>query len=188
MKNFLSLREREYRRLLRFLAGKSEAGEAVNVTEELLKLSNNVISEMMLGRAEEARSVVRDVTRILGEFNVSDYIWFCKHLDLQGFGKRIEDIHGRFDALVEKVIAEREELRKKKENGEREDTGDDQPRVKDFIDILLDFSEDESSEIKLTRVHIKALIVVSSFLHSNEIFGFKFFKVYFQTLRPKLRN
>ncbi|KAG7947038.1 hypothetical protein I3843_14G073600 [Carya illinoinensis] len=159
MKNFLSLREREYRRLLRFLAGKSEAGEAVNVTEELLKLSNNVISEMMLGRAEEARSVVRDLTRILGEFNVSDYIWFCKHLDLQGFGKRIEDIHGRFDALAEKVIAEREELRKKKENGEREDTADDQPRVKDFIDILLDFSEDESSEIKLTRVHIKALIV-----------------------------
>ncbi|KAF5470600.1 hypothetical protein F2P56_011104 [Juglans regia] len=160
MKNFLSLREREYRQLLRFFASKSEAGKAVNVTEELLKLSNNVISEMMLGRAKEAMSVVRDMTRILGEFNVSDYIWFCKHLDLQGFGKRIDDIHGRFDALVEKVIAEREELRKKKENGERKDIGDgDQPRVKDFIDILLDFSEDESSEIKLTRAHIKALII-----------------------------
>ncbi|KAF5470603.1 hypothetical protein F2P56_011107 [Juglans regia] len=159
MKNFLSLRESEYRRLLRVFASKSEAGEAVNVTNELLKLSNNVISKMMLGRAEDVMSVVRDVTRIVGEFNVSDYIWFCKHMDLQGFGKRIEDIHGRFDALMEKVIAEREELRKKKQNGERKDIGGgDQPRVKDFIDILLDFSEDESSEIKLTRVHIKSLI------------------------------
>ncbi|KAE8038975.1 hypothetical protein FH972_011432 [Carpinus fangiana] len=151
---FLSLREKEYRRLLRFLADKSEAGEAVNVTEELLKLTNNIISQMMLGRVEEARAVVREVTKIFGEFNVSDYIWFCKHLDLQGFGKRIEGIHSRFDALVEKVITEREDLRKMKEDGER---GRDE--VKDFIDILLDFSKDENSEIKLTRAHIKALIV-----------------------------
>ncbi|XP_059429238.1 licodione synthase-like [Corylus avellana] len=154
LNTFLSLREKEYRRLLRYLADRSEAGEAVNITEELLRLTNNIISQMMLGRAEEARAVVRDVTKIFGEFNVSDYIWFCKHLDLQGFGKRIEDIHRRFDALVEKVITEREELRKKKEDGERE-----RDEVKDFIDILLDFSEDENSEIKLTRAHIKALIV-----------------------------
>ncbi|KAE8038976.1 hypothetical protein FH972_011433 [Carpinus fangiana] len=126
---FLSLREKEYRRLLRFLADKSEAGEAVNVTEELLKLTNNIISQMMLGRVEEARAV--------------------------GFGKRIEGIHSRFDALVEKVITEREDLRKMKEDGER---GRDE--VKDFIDILLDFSKDENSEIKLTRAHIKALIVI----------------------------
>ncbi|KAE8038979.1 hypothetical protein FH972_011436 [Carpinus fangiana] len=66
---FLSLREKEYCRLLRFLADKSKAGETVNVTEELLKLTNNIISQMMLGRAEEARAV--------------------------GFGKRIEDIHIR---------------------------------------------------------------------------------------------
>lgn len=156
---FISVREKEYRRLLRVLADKSEAGEAVNVTEELLKLTNNIISQMMLGRAEEARAVIREVAQIFGEFNVSDYIWFFKHLDLQGFGKRIEDIHRRFDALVEKIITEREDLRKKKENGEIE-RDDREHQQKDFMDILLDFSEDENSEIKLTRAHIKALIVV----------------------------
>ena len=161
------------------MADKSEAGEAVNVTDELLKLTNNIVSQMMLGRAEEARAVVREVTKIFGEFNVSDYIWFCKHLDLQGFGKRIEDICSRFDALVEKVITEREDLRKMKEDKERE-----RDEVKDFIDILLDFSEDENSEIKLTRAHIKALIVVS-FSNKMEYFLSSFWSFFSDPLFSK---
>jgi cytochrome P450 len=188
---FISLREKEYRRLLRVLADKSEAGEAVNVTEELLKLTNNIISQMMLGRAEEARAVIREVVQIFGEFNVSDYIWFCKHLDLQGFGKRIEDIHRRFDALVEKIITERKDLWKKKENGERERDGREH-QVRDFMDILLDFSEDENSEIKLTRAHIKALIVVRS---SNQMESFcclqsfwSFFSLIFKTQKKRQKH
>ncbi|TQD84747.1 hypothetical protein C1H46_029673 [Malus baccata] len=104
------------------VAKKAESSEAVNLTEELPKLSNNVIAKMILGssegpsdegRDEEARVVVREVTRIFGEFNLSDFVWFCKKTDLQGFGKRIEDTHRRYSALVEKVISEREDLRKK---------------------------------------------------------------------------
>ncbi|KAE9593235.1 putative licodione synthase [Lupinus albus] len=121
------------------------------MTEELLKLTNNVISRMMLGEAEEARDVVRGVTQIFGEFNVSDFIWLFKKLDLQGFQKRIEDLFQRFDTLVEKIISKREEIRKNKrvKNGE----------IRDFLEVLLDCVEDESLEIKINRVHIKALIM-----------------------------
>ncbi|KAM1553556.1 hypothetical protein EV2_006546 [Malus domestica] len=149
--NFALIRTQEYLRLLRLLAKKAESDEAVNLkilNEELLKLSKNVIAKMMLGnskgsssaegRDEEARLVVREVTRIFWEFNLSDFVWFCKKLDLQGFGKRIEDIHRRFDSLDKKVISEREELRKKNMKNERGSGGEE---VKDFLDILLDILE-----------------------------------------------
>ncbi|TQD99209.1 hypothetical protein C1H46_015219 [Malus baccata] len=166
--NFASIRTQEYLRFFRLLAKKAESGEAVNLTEELPKLSNNVMAKMMLGnskgssaegRDEEARLVVREVTRISGEFNLSDFVWFCKKLDFQGFGKRIEDTHRRYDALVEKVISEREELRKKNMKNEGGSGGEE---VKDFLDLLLDILEKgsaESEEVEFTRVHIKALIM-----------------------------
>lgn len=152
--SFQHLRHNETRRFLGLLAERARAHEPVNVTEELLKLTNNVISVMMLGEAEEARDVVRGVTQIFGEFNVSDFIWVFRKLDLQGFGKRIEDLFQKFDTLVERVISKREEMRKKGMGND-----ESQGQVRDFLDILLDYVQDENSEVKINRVHIKALIM-----------------------------
>ncbi|KAB1227456.1 Licodione synthase [Morella rubra] len=158
--SFYSLRAKEYHRLLRFLDKKSETGEVVNLSEALVNSTNTIISQMILGQSQEAGEVIRDITQILGQFNLADYIWFCKYLDLQGFGKRIEGIGRRFDAIAEKIIAEREELRKKKKNGEA-DCERERHQEKDFMDILLDFVHDENSDMKLTKVHLKSLLVVS---------------------------
>ncbi|XVF30098.1 hypothetical protein REPUB_Repub16aG0027600 [Reevesia pubescens] len=114
---FLPVRTKELHHFISFLLEKSKAGETVNVTQELLKLTNNVISQMMLSmrcsgtgnQADGVRTLVREVTEIFGEFNVSDIIWFCKNLDLQGFRKRFEDTHRRYDALLESIIRDREE-------------------------------------------------------------------------------
>lgn len=163
--SFQHLRLQETHNLLKLFADKAKNYEAVNVTQELLKLSNNVISKMMLGEAEEARDVVRDVTEIFGEFNVSDFIWLFKKLDLQGFGKRIEDLFMRFDTLVERIITKREEMRKNK--GRKENKGEQGAEFRDFLDILLDCSEDKNSEIKVQRVHIKALIMVIKFISTS---------------------
>ncbi|KAI7738825.1 hypothetical protein M8C21_011706 [Ambrosia artemisiifolia] len=129
--------------------------------DELLKLSNNVICQMMMGfsysatssEAVEAKHVAREVTKIFGEFNVSDFVWFLKRLDLQGFEKRYKDIHRRYDALLENVISEREENRRKGQGNDG--------KGNDFLDLLLDVMEDEKAEIKITRNHIKALILVT---------------------------
>ncbi|KAD5317390.1 hypothetical protein E3N88_17336 [Mikania micrantha] len=134
--------------------------ERVNMTEELLKLTNNVISQMMMSircsgtdsEADEAKVIVREVTKIFGEFNVSDFIWFCKNIDLQGFKKRYEEIRARYDALLEKIICEKEEMRK------REQKGKDGKR-KDFLDLLLDVFEDKEAQVNITRNNIKATIL-----------------------------
>ncbi|KAH7837741.1 hypothetical protein Vadar_017444 [Vaccinium darrowii] len=83
-------------------------------------------------------------------FAFAPYGPYWKKWDVQGFGKRCEDIFRRYDALLEKRITSREEMRK--ENG-------DGGSAKDFLDILVDVLEDEDSEVKLTRDHIKALIL-----------------------------
>ncbi|KAL8127576.1 hypothetical protein AgCh_014471 [Apium graveolens] len=75
-------------------------------------------------------------------------------MDLQGIKKRLVDIHERFDKIMERIIEEHRELRsKRKENGNGGDV------EKDLLDILLDISEDESLEIKLSRENIKAFIL-----------------------------
>ncbi|PWA86054.1 Cytochrome P450 (chloroplast) [Artemisia annua] len=60
------------------------------------------------------------------------------------------DIHTRLDALLERVLREHQEARKQKK-----DTG----KVRDLLDILLDISEDENMEMKLTTNSIKAFIL-----------------------------
>ncbi|KAM5583824.1 licodione synthase [Rosa sericea] len=161
--NFLAIRNQEYVRLLRLLAKKAETCESVNLSEELPRVGHNVIGQMMLGkyssasRAEEARLVVREATKIFGEFNFSDFNWIWKKLDFQGFRKRTEATHKKFDELVEKVIAEREELRKIQKKGDTTEEKD----VKSFLDILLDILEGESSEnleVEFSRNHVKGLI------------------------------
>lgn len=168
LSHFLPIRTREIHGLVQLLMKKAAGRERVNVTEELVRLTNNVISQMMMsircsgtdGEADEAKNLVREVTQIFGQFNLSDFLWFCRNVDLQGIKKRYEDTHRRYDALLEKIISERERKRKGKivlaggENGEG----------KDFLDMLLDVMEDKKAEVKITRDCIKALILVCLFL------------------------
>ncbi|KAF9597336.1 hypothetical protein IFM89_017239 [Coptis chinensis] len=126
-------------------------------------MANNVISRMMMSRrcsdsekeTDEVRSLVHEVAVLTKTFNLSDYIWLCRNLDLQGLKKRFEDLHVRFDNMTEKIMKEHEEVRrsKKKEKGEGGE------RVKDLLDILLDVAEDDKSEMKLSRENIKAFIL-----------------------------
>ena len=153
------VRREELKRFLDLVARKAMAYEAVDVGRELTKLANNIISRMVLtrrctendGEAENMRKVVIETTEALGKFNLSDYIWFCKNLDLQGLTKKSKEIHEKFDKIVEKSIEEHREARRDTNNGSA---------AKDLLTILLEISEDESSEIRLSRENIKAFVLV----------------------------
>lgn len=159
------IRQDETRRFLRSLQTKAVEGKDVDVGRELMRASNNVISRMTLGKrsaeeeeeAEGIRMLVKDVAELTGTFNVADYIWFCKGLDLQGLGKRLREVRERFDEMMERLIMEHEESLKMME---MEGNGDE--KVMDLLHILLLKFRDENSEVKLTRENIKAFILVSS--------------------------
>ncbi|CAM8958491.1 unnamed protein product [Rhodiola kirilowii] len=155
---FQPIRRRECHRFLKVLMAKADEAAPVNLTEELLKLTNNIISQMMIGvrtsetkgQAEEVRALVREVTRMFGEFNVSDFVTVLKGVDLNGMKERVEKVFRKYDGLLERIISERET------QGRCDGEND---AVKDFLDILLDVMYDEHAEMKLTRNHIKALIL-----------------------------
>ncbi|KAL5067249.1 hypothetical protein RYX36_018136 [Vicia faba] len=160
--HFLPLRQQETLRFVRLLQKKGEAGEAVDVGGELLTLTNSTISRMAMRKicsendsdAEVIRKMVRDAAELGGKFNVSDYIWFCKNLDLQGMNKRLKGIMERFDTMMERVIREHQEERMK-----RMEKGEDD-HVRDLLDILLEVHENENGEIKFSMENVKAFILV----------------------------
>ncbi|XP_028800168.1 cytochrome P450 93A3-like [Neltuma alba] len=156
---FLLVREQEKKRFLNTLLQKG--GEKVDVGAELIELSNNIISRMAVSRtsseneddADVVRKLVVDAAELTGKFNISDFISFCRILDLQGFNKRLKEVRERFDKLMERIIEEHQEERtKRKEMGIRGD------EAGDILDVLLDIYEDENPEKKLTKENIKAFI------------------------------
>ncbi|KAL0339596.1 UNVERIFIED_CONTAM: 3,9-dihydroxypterocarpan 6A-monooxygenase [Sesamum radiatum] len=156
------IRRQEINYLIELLSMKAKAGESVAIGSELIRMSNNVISRMVLSRrlseneneAAEIREQVREITALTGQFNLSDFIWFCKNLDVQGFGKRLKSVMGRFDKMMEKIIEEHQSERRKLK--QRSNEGE---AAKDLLHIMLDIAEDESSEMKLTRENIKGFIL-----------------------------
>ncbi|PWA37355.1 cytochrome P450 93A3 [Artemisia annua] len=145
----LSVRQDEIKHLMKSLSKKANVGEAVDLSVELMKLTNNVISRMLMSKrcsdkeseATDMRNLVTEINKTTGKFNLSDYVWILKNLDLQGFGKRLKDIRNRYDALIERIIKEHEVARK-------QETGE----VKDLLN-------NKSMEIKLSRENIKAIIL-----------------------------
>ncbi|KAL5545528.1 hypothetical protein UlMin_005215 [Ulmus minor] len=154
----LPVRREEIRRLLNLMQEKANAREQVDVGGELTKVTSNVVWRMSMSQrcaendneADEIRFMVKASQEILGKFNLSDHIWFLKKFDLQGLRKKSKEIHEKFDDMMERIIKEHDEARK-----EGKGRGD----IKDFLDILLEISEDESSEIRLSRENIKAFIL-----------------------------
>lgn len=160
------IRSEETLNLIESLQAKAKEKESVDVRGELLKFANNVICRMAMsrrcsgteGEAAMPRKLVEETAELTGKFNLSDYIWFLKNYDLQGFDKKLEDLRSRFDEMMEGILEEKEAKRR---------AGGDGNPVKDILDMLLDIAEDGSSEIRLSRANIKAFIMVNIVLLST---------------------
>ncbi|XXG56586.1 hypothetical protein AAC387_Pa03g3962 [Persea americana] len=156
----LPIRRLELRRFLQLLAERSEAGKTADMGAELMALTNSVISTMAMRKrcstteGDEVHESLSELAELVGRFNLGDFNAFCKKLDLQGLEKRFKDLHRRLDRLIEGVLKEHLEERRV-----RRETGVGRDFAKDFIDILLDISEDEKAEMQLTRENIKAFVL-----------------------------
>lgn len=168
--HLLHVRREEVRRLVDGLRWRS--GESVDMGGELLRATNNVISRMTMGRtctgetageADEVRRLVEEVSELTGKFNLSDYIGLFKNMDVQGFGRRCKKVQERFDAMMNKIIAEKQEKMMRKKTTSYKEGTDEELLEKDILDRLLDIADDEEAEMKITRENIKAFILV----HSN---------------------
>ncbi|CAN1322443.1 Cytochrome P450 93A3 [Linum perenne] len=126
------LRRDEIRRFVEGIWKSAEAKEPVEVGGELIRLTNNVVSRMVMSERCSGG----------GDKEVGE-----------GFGKRMKVVRERFDLMMERIITEHEE------DAKISSMGEDDGQVKDLLDLLLDISADETSDIKLTRHNIKAFIL-----------------------------
>jgi len=176
---YLPIRAEEILLFLKGMMKKDDLRKEVNVGEELTMLSNNIITRMVLkrrcsdveGEGHQLIELVKEMAVLGGKFNLGDMLWFVKKHDLQGFGKRLENLRSRYDVIMERIMKEHEDTKKK---NKEEINSNGIETVSDLLDILLDIYADENSEVRLTRENIKAFImVINNYLNcSNFLFFF----------------
>ncbi|GLJ10144.1 hypothetical protein SUGI_0122930 [Cryptomeria japonica] len=131
----------------------------VDMASELTSLANNIICKMVMNtscsgtdaQVSQCRKIAQEVMELTGKFNLGDYIFFCKNLDLQGYECQMKDVHRRFDNYMKRILEQHEQA--------ADDNDDGNGRPKDLIDILLSISRDKQAEMELTRDHIKATVL-----------------------------
>eukprot|EP01018_Ginkgo_biloba_P010788 Gb_15697 [translate_table: standard] len=126
----------------------------VNISNLVSTVTMDIICRMTFGRkySEETlkdrrgfKAMIQEALYLSGEFNIADFIPYLEWMDLQGLGRRQKHTHKTLNDLFEKIIQEHEE---NKNRGHR-----------DFVDVMVELSEDNTMDIKITRDNIKAIIL-----------------------------
>ncbi|KAJ4869528.1 hypothetical protein Rs2_09428 [Raphanus sativus] len=152
------LRRKEIRERTRFLYEKGQEKSAVNVGDQLFVTMMNLTINMLWGgsvRAEEMESVgtefkvvVSEITRLLGEPNVSDFFPWLARFDLQGLVKQMRVCARELDAIFDGAIEKMPKL-----------GSNDDGECKDFLQQLMKLKDQEAnSEVPVTVNHVKAVL------------------------------
>eukprot|EP01018_Ginkgo_biloba_P008245 Gb_06160 [translate_table: standard] len=126
----------------------------VNITKLVSTTTMDIICRMAFGRkySEETlkdrrgfKAMIQEVFYLAGASNIGDFLPYLEWMDLQGLRRRQKRTFKIFDDLFEKIIQEHVE---------------NKSRVlrRDFVDVMLELSEDTTMDIKITRDNIKAVI------------------------------
>jgi len=136
---------------------------SVNVSNAVTTVSSNIIWRILAGRKfsdddlggdfKGFKELVVEMTAAVGESNIGDFIPYLDWLDLQGINQRLKKLRKTFDGFVERMIDEHVNLNHF--NGQKD--ADAEPRVQDFVDVLLRMAETDTN---ITRETIKALVLV----------------------------
>jgi len=150
------IREEEVSAMVRSINSASEDSLTVNISKTLSALGIDIIcrtafsrkySEQDLIGSRGINSMIKETFVLAGSFNIGDYIPYLDWIDLQGFNRRLKNIHKTQDELLEKIIEE------------HVSTAQNNPNVMpDLVDVLLAASEDEDMEIQITRDNIKSIV------------------------------
>lgn len=161
LESYEYIRVEEMHNLLRDLFKSS--GKVMMLKDFLSTLSLNVISRMVLGKnyldksdgsivtPEEFKSMLDELFLLNGVLNIGDSIPWLNFLDLQGYIRRMKSLGKKFDRFLEHVLDEHNERRR--QEGENF-------VARDMVDVLLQFADSPTLEVKLERNGVKAFTQV----------------------------
>ncbi|KAI5061309.1 hypothetical protein GOP47_0023814 [Adiantum capillus-veneris] len=162
---FRPIRAEEVGDLVRAVLCESRGGQcAIAIRSHLYTISTNIISRMMLGKrlaeltASQAdpslhiRTLIPNMMRLSGSFNLADLIPCLSWLDIQGIAKESEALGHKINTVFQEVID-----RRRCEAGEG---GEDSGRPRDFLDTLLQAaSSSKYKEINITDENVNAVLL-----------------------------
>ncbi|CAL1385461.1 unnamed protein product [Linum trigynum] len=154
VQSFRHIREEEVSNLVASLTRSADAGEPVNLTHMLFKLTSTITSRAVLGKVQELNDafqvVVDDLAEALVGFRVSDLYPSFKLLPiLTGYRAKLCKMQKATDSVMDQIISEHQSRRRagRKDDDEKED----------LVDVLLNLSEKQDLDIPITMEVIKAV-------------------------------
>ena len=136
------------------LLDKAMRKERVDIGEEAMKLTNNSMCKILMGRvcvedAEIVRGLVAKTDSLTKKLFLASVLRRpLEKLGISLFKKELMGVSSMFDEVLERYLVEHE--KKQEEQGG------------DMMDVLIEAYRDENAEYKITRNHIKSSLVVNA--------------------------
>ncbi|XP_059641492.1 cytochrome P450 736A117-like [Cornus florida] len=162
VQSFHFVREEETALLMKKIEESSSSSSALNLSEIITLLTNDVICRAAFGRkysgggsGKKFLLLLKDFLALLGSIDVGEFIpWLAWISHVNGLYAKVDRVGKEIDEFLEQVVEERMNVLKTKSNGD-ERIEDEEDR-EDFLDILLRIHKENST---IDRDCIKALIL-----------------------------
>ena len=145
--------------------------QPVNIGDLVFSLTRNITYKAAFGSSshegqDEFVKILQEFSKLFGAFNIADFLPWLGWIHAREFNERLAKARRDLDVFIDSIIDEHLEKKMKKLKGEKVDDEEDTDMVDELMAFLVDDSssnefDDSQSVLKLTRDHIKALIMVS---------------------------
>lgn len=162
VQSFRFIREGEVAQMLDWIGRSAKGPSTINMSEVLLTLTNDIICKAAFGSKygksgdgdSRFQGILGESQAIILGFGIADFFPYLEWINkVTGFEEKIHKVFRSLDAFFEEVIEEHLEPTRPK------------PEQEDFIDVMLRVQKDTSQGVTLSRLHIKAVIMVSLLTH-----------------------
>uniref|UniRef100_A0A0E0M818 Uncharacterized protein n=1 Tax=Oryza punctata TaxID=4537 RepID=A0A0E0M818_ORYPU len=153
VRSFRRIREEEVARLVRDLATSAAAGEAVNMSDKMAKLTNDIVVRCCVGGRTKYRDEFLDALRVALDqttwLTVADVFPSSKLAHMLGTAPR-RALAGRkkMEHILEQIIQERKEIMDRSSHG---GDGEAVNTNECFVDVLLRLQKDGNTPIPITN-------------------------------------
>lgn len=149
----------------------SSSREAINLSEILVELTNDVICRIALGmkygdEEDGGRDLgfFKEFGELLGTFDVGDYIpWLGWLNGFNGLDAKVERVGKQIDGFLDGIIEDHRNRRNR--DASIDQTGEEETGL-DFVDILLEIQREDMAGFTLELESLKAIVLVRISLRS----------------------
>lgn len=161
VQSFRGIREEEVAIMVEKIKQSCASSSILNADEIFLNLTNDIVCRAAFGRkfseekggSQYVNKLFRDLTTLLGDFNVGDFIPWLRWVNyVNGFEEKVNRVAKEMDEYLEHVL---DGTRKRLES-----VGDGELNQQSFATVLFEFQRNNANDFAGDRDFVKALILV----------------------------